>query len=153
NDGSVVEGTLEGCRDGSYRVKVGTTEVTLAEADVKKVEFLEPAKAAPKKDEDGEKPRDPEKPDEKPAAEKPAASESDAEAALREAVDIVQARDVAKYPKALAALERIPAGSRYYEDAQGYKTWIHCDTLVREGTALEKKGDADGARAKYEQAL
>jgi hypothetical protein len=42
-DGSIVEGTIEGSKDGVYKVKVGSTEVSLAERDVKKVEFLEAA--------------------------------------------------------------------------------------------------------------
>jgi hypothetical protein len=46
-DGSIVEGTIEGSKDGLYKIKVGSTELSLAERDVKRVEFLEASGSKP----------------------------------------------------------------------------------------------------------
>jgi pSer/pThr/pTyr-binding forkhead associated (FHA) protein len=69
------------------------------------------------------------------------------------AVDIVQVRDVANYPKALRLLDGISPRSRIYPDARAYMDWIDADLKVREAKRAYDQGDEQRAFLLLNEAL
>jgi pSer/pThr/pTyr-binding forkhead associated (FHA) protein len=68
------------------------------------------------------------------------------EEAFATAVDIVQQRNLPKYPEAIAALGKVSKTSRVYLDAQTYLHWIEADMDVRNAKVAYDAGEWDKAK-------
>ena len=75
------------------------------------------------------------------------------DALYMKAVEIVQARDVKRYPDAIAYLEQVDRNSRVYHDAQAYLNWIDADLKVRQAKRHYDIGDARRAMQLLAEAL
>jgi hypothetical protein len=72
--------------------------------------------------------------------------------AYRQAVSLINRRQLKRYPEAKRLFASVPKGHDLYPDAQAYLEWITADLLVREATKEFRAGQVAPALAKLDRA-